>query len=54
MNTQESGEQGNEESKEEVRNSTKAVVLNYELRNEDVWGSRCIDPRFLCVGISWK
>jgi hypothetical protein len=29
-------------------------VLNQALRHEDVWGSGCIDPRFLDLGTSWS
>jgi hypothetical protein len=29
-------------------------LTNYALRHEDVWGSGCIDPRFLELGTSWS
>jgi hypothetical protein len=29
-------------------------MLNYALRHEGVWGSGCIDPCLLYIGISWK
>jgi hypothetical protein len=29
-------------------------VTNCALRHEDVWGSGCIDPRFLDLGTSWR
>jgi hypothetical protein len=29
-------------------------LTNYALRHECVWGSRCIDPRFLDLGTSWR
>jgi hypothetical protein len=33
----------------------KAVpVLNKAQRHEDVWGSGCVDPRFLDLGTSWR
>jgi hypothetical protein len=29
-------------------------LINYILRHEGVWESRCIDPRFLHLGTSWR
>jgi hypothetical protein len=29
-------------------------LTNETLRHEDVWGSGCIDPRFLDLGTSWR
>jgi hypothetical protein len=29
-------------------------LINKALRHEDVWGSGCIDPRFLDLGTSWR
>jgi hypothetical protein len=29
-------------------------LTDYALRHEDVWGSGCIDPRFLDLGTSWR
>jgi hypothetical protein len=29
-------------------------LINEALRHEDVWGSGCIDPRFLDLGTSWR
>jgi hypothetical protein len=31
-----------------------SLITNYSLRHEDVWGSGCIDPRFLDLGTSWR
>jgi hypothetical protein len=29
------------------------LLLNYALRHEDIWRSRCIDPRICDLGTSW-
>jgi hypothetical protein len=29
-------------------------LTTYALSREDVWGSGCIDPRFLDLGTSWR
>jgi hypothetical protein len=29
-------------------------LTNEAVRHEDVWGSGCIDPRFLDLGTSWR
>jgi hypothetical protein len=33
---------------------TSALVHNQALHHEDVWGSGCIDPRFVDLGTSWR
>jgi hypothetical protein len=38
-----------------ARNVKLSLCLtNSALRHEDVWGSACIDPRFLDLGRSWR
>jgi hypothetical protein len=37
-----------------VLDSKVVPVLNYALHHEDVWGSGCIDPRFLDLGTNWR
>jgi hypothetical protein len=31
-----------------------SLTGNQALRHEDVWGSGCIDPRFLDLGVTWR
>jgi hypothetical protein len=36
------------------RLNSAEVLTNWALRHENVWGSGCIDPHFLDLGISWR
>jgi hypothetical protein len=37
-----------------IKVNLSLCLTDYALRHEGVWGSGCIDPRFLDLGTSWR
>jgi hypothetical protein len=37
-----------------IKNNVQMFLANLALLYEEVWGSECMDPRFLYLGTSWR